>query len=861
MRRYSLSNKAIFAIVIIVLPVFLIFLYTFHKTEDYLKKHTLKDLAAVTDVYEGQVYQFIEMAKIQAVDFTSDGYIKEKLEGVAGKRRYTEGDLNGHLTKNKIILNRALYRIDLISLDGQVVDSTDGSILGEDLSDEDFFINGNETPSVTEAMVRPADLPALIITAPVLKPLGGKKIGFIVNYILLSDIDRILSGKFKKEIETASASGETGPGSMKVYIVNRDKRVIGSSAAGEKERFDRLIDTLPVRNCLSSNTETAGFYRNHLGEDVAGASACLGRLKWTLITEINEGEALSASRAVLKAALITVVAILGLMAALYMAFLRIVVGPVKKISRAAKDIAGGNYNIDIRINASDEIRDLSESFKSMAREIEERNTALRKSEDRLKKAQQIARIGSWELDIPRNKAVWSDELYRIFGIGAQGSAITFDFFLSLIHDDDRESARRSVQEALENKKPYSMDFRILRPDGAERVLHAETEVVFGDDGKPLSMAGTVQDITERRRIEETQERLTAVVEATTDLVAVGDVGGLVFYCNRAGREMLGIGADEDISVIRIPDAHPEWAARVVLGEGIPAAIRDGVWRGETAFLRRDGLEIPASQVILSHKAADGKIKFLSTIARDITESRKAGEAVKKNAAEVDSLNRALHGLTMKLTLVEEKERKRFAEMIHEGIGQNLVAVKLAYQHCLKGCRCESDELKVKMSRILNLLDETIKISRAMTADLYPAPLKDMGLFNAVKWHVESILRPSGIEVFLDIDGEVETLTEKVKQVIFSIIREGLQNISKYASATEVEVTCRRQNGVMRLVVRDNGAGFSQDGIRTKPGCGFGLVLMKEWAKSVQGELSINSAPGKGTAVVFEFQPAGEINRE
>ena len=133
------------------------------------------------------------------------------------------------------------------------------------------------------------------------------------------------------------------------------------------------------------------------------------------------------------------------------------------------------------------------------------------------------------------------------------------------------------------------------------------------------------DITERKRAEEARARLVAILETTTDFVATGDAAGHVSYYNRAARRMLGIGEEEDLAKIRIPDTHPEWANRIVLGEGIPTAIRDGIWSGETALLHRDGREIPVSQVILAHKAPDGTVEYLSTIARDITERKRVEE--------------------------------------------------------------------------------------------------------------------------------------------------------------------------------------------------------------------------------------------
>jgi rsbT co-antagonist protein RsbR len=132
-----------------------------------------------------------------------------------------------------------------------------------------------------------------------------------------------------------------------------------------------------------------------------------------------------------------------------------------------------------------------------------------------------------------------------------------------------------------------------------------------------------QIVAEHERSHETTTRLAAILEATTDCVGTAYANGNVISINRAGRSMLGIGQDADISHLNIADFHPEWARALIFEQGIPTATRDGVWSGETAILGPDGNEIPLSQVILAHHAPDGTLEFISTIARDIRENKRA----------------------------------------------------------------------------------------------------------------------------------------------------------------------------------------------------------------------------------------------
>jgi len=148
--------------------------------------------------------------------------------------------------------------------------------------------------------------------------------------------------------------------------------------------------------------------------------------------------------------------------------------------------------------------ELIEAIEKLKNEIAERKRAeetLRKSEIRLAEAQKIAHLGNWDWNILTNELYWSDEIYRIFGLQPQEFGATYDAFLDMIHPEDRELVERSVNEALNKNKPYSIDHRIVLPSGEVRVVHEQAEVTFDKSGKPIRMVGTVQDITARKQME------------------------------------------------------------------------------------------------------------------------------------------------------------------------------------------------------------------------------------------------------------------------------------------------------------------------------------------------------------------------
>jgi len=167
---------------------------------------------------------------------------------------------------------------------------------------------------------------------------------------------------------------------------------------------------------------------------------------------------------------------------------------------------------------------------------------LRESEAKLAEAQRIAHLGHWEWDIVSNIDIWSDEIYRIFGLTPQEFSATYEAFLESVHEDDREFVQQSVDAAIKEKKPYSIDHRIVRPDGSIRFVHEEGEVTFDEDGKAVSMMGTVQDTTERIQQEtllrEEHDKAQRYLDLAGVMILALDTQYNVTMMNQKGCELL-----------------------------------------------------------------------------------------------------------------------------------------------------------------------------------------------------------------------------------------------------------------------------------------------------------------------------------
>ena len=185
-----------------------------------------------------------------------------------------------------------------------------------------------------------------------------------------------------------------------------------------------------------------------------------------------------------------------------------------------------------------------------------------------------------------------------------------------------------LQGILDTGKPI-LDYEVAgetpKQPGILRYWETSYYPLVDENGLVFGVGGIVIEITDRKRAEKEQARLTAILEATSDLVGVADVTGHSVYLNKAGQKLLGMSPEEARSPFSIDSVLAPSATAKFHDQAFPTALREGSWAGETLLLSRDGQEIPVSHVLIVHKTEAGEVEFISTVARDIRDRKKAEE--------------------------------------------------------------------------------------------------------------------------------------------------------------------------------------------------------------------------------------------
>ncbi|MBN1124726.1 MAG: PAS domain S-box protein [Sedimentisphaerales bacterium] len=445
-------------------------------------------------------------------------------------------------------------------------------------------------------------------------------------------------------------------------------------------------------------------------------------------------------------------------------------------------------------------------------------------------------------------------------------------YVELIHAEDRQMVWDSIQIALKEKRPFQLLYRIRTAGGEEKWVWEQGQGVFESNERVIALEGFITDITERKRAEQDLQRLTAILEATSDLVSISTLDKRVTYLNQAGRRLLGWAENQKLDGVRIPDIHPQWAVEKICEQGIPHAIEHGSWQGETAILGSDGQDIPVSQAIMVHKSPTGTVEYLSTIMRDITERKQAEQEREALLKALASKNEELesiiyvssHDLRSPLINIEG-----FAGELKSSLDQIRTTVQTQPE---KTCIVSQIEdlltdnipeslhfITAGVQKMSTLLDGLLRLCRLGRMPLEIQRIDGYDTFrtiiDAMQYQIDQA------QATITLDSNIPPCLADPQQ-LNQVFTNLLDNAIKYRNPDQplvIHITGRTEHGYTVYQITDNGKGIApeyQQKIfevfhRLNPndnagGEGLGLTIVKRLLDRLGGTIILDSQPDKGT---------------
>jgi len=484
---------------------------------------------------------------------------------------------------------------------------------------------------------------------------------------------------------------------------------------------------------------------------------------------------------------------------------------------------------------------------------------LRQTEASLSEAQRLTHTGSFTFNMASGRNVWSEEVFRIYEFEPVPE-VSMDMLMSRVHPDDHDRIRRFIADTEHDGTEYSFEHRLLMPDGAVKTIHIVTHAVRDESGE-INLIGTAMDVTASRQASERlqsslreMQKLASLIENSSEFIGYTPVGGRVAYLNAAGRRLVGLEMDEDISKFCMSDFHPAEDSRLYLDEILPVLSRDGQWEGERVLRHfKTNAEISVLQTIF-FIADEGTNRrtAMATICRDITE-RKRDMALQRQAEEALQKARAELVHIARLTTMGELA----ASIAHE-LNQPLMAVVNSAQTCLLRLsegRPELNKAREAAERAVtngHRAGDIIRNIRALIqkSAAVMSPLEINVVVRDVLDLMRAELRRHEISLKLEFSAGLERVMGdrvQLQQIVLNLVMNGIEAMSGITDRQRLlsVATQREESGDILVSVEDAGAGLDSLNVdrmfepffTTKlEGMGMGLSICRSIVEAHGGRL-------------------------
>ena len=487
--------------------------------------------------------------------------------------------------------------------------------------------------------------------------------------------------------------------------------------------------------------------------------------------------------------------------------------------------------------------------------------AILNSESRLKKAQEIAHLGSWQLDFATGVFLWSDEACRIYGLPLEENKQTVELWLSFIHPEDLAFVMKEVKDAQDSLSPTSFSHRIVRKDGTIRSVYSESKFEFDANGKPKGLYGIVHDITERKLAEEEIKKIaTQLTEVSSSIPGVvyqfviKPDGSISFpFISKGMNELTGLSEDEiykDANIV-FANIHADDLP------GVMESIRESATH-LTLWLRIFRVKQPHNNLkwirgnSLPGKLPDGSILWNGTFI-DITDTMRVEEKLLHNYAELKKTNAELDRFVYSTSHDLRAPLKSMLGLI--GI------IKESTDH---GNSIQHERLEMLNKSVLNLddfIEDILHYSHNARMEVAKEEITFEEVIQEISGGHMFIDEAKGLKLQIEIHQDIKFISDKRR--INVILNNVISNAIKYRDASKgnpfvyILVHCSKENAI--ITIEDNGIGIADKekekifemfyrATALSSGSGLGMYIVKETIEKLGATIHIESELGVGTKI-------------
>ena len=515
-------------------------------------------------------------------------------------------------------------------------------------------------------------------------------------------------------------------------------------------------------------------------------------------------------------------------------------GLEERVMQRTSELSVANEELTVEI---DHRQRAQESYRQEIIAREDVEIDLRRSDERMRMAVEAARIGFWDWDVIRDKQVWSDICKELLGLRPESIA-NLQVLMNSIHRDDRKMMDDEINAAIREKRDYSLEFRVVWPDGSVHWQAAKGRAFYDETGHTTRMAGISMDIDERKHAEERLYLQVAALEAAANAIVITDFHGTIVWVNHAFTTMTGYSKEEALG--KNPRLLKSGKQPESYYSNLWSTILSGqVWRGELVNKRKDGTIYTEEMTItpVTRHVGNPANGYFVAIKQDITERKNAEKQVQYHSY-YDALtglpNRTLLQDRLSNALARARRQKDkvallfldldrfkfFNDSLGHSVGDLLLQevaerLKRWAREQDTVARLGGDEFLIMLTHVKDVADAAVaagRLMKAMTAEF------------VVRGHSLSIGSSVGISIFPEHGADSETLIKNADAAMYTAKESGRNNFRFFTSDMNAQAMERLtlENGLQRALEKKELFLMYQPQMNIATGKIIGLEALLRW---------------------------------